>query len=183
MVVPPDMPLTLGYVATGLGLLPLVFVAAFRAPRAYRWLGVAFLISVFADIAAHAVGPMWVSRVYPVSQAALVGAVFLDRTDALWTLGALVFLGLCGVFLEPSGPELFTHTCAWGLAALLAYEIAPQPLRRSLLVYFGWGLAAWFAYVLFPGWTSWLCYQGTRALGIALFGYACWKPAPQLRLT
>lgn len=169
--------------AHGLGLVPLILVAAFRAPRAYWWLALAFAVSFLADTTSHFVNPFWVSRVYVVSQAALVGAVFLDRTDALWTLAALVVLGLIGVFLQPAGPELFTHTCAWGLAALLAYEIAPEPLRRSLLVYFGWGTLAWFAYVAVPGYPSWLAYQGTRLVGIVLFGYACWNPAPQLRLT
>ena len=166
-----------------LGLLPLVLVAAFRAPRAYWWLALAFAVSFLADSVARFTDPFWVSRVYVVSQSALVCAVFLHRTDALWTLACLVALGLLGVFLQPAGPELFTHVCAWGLAALLACEIAPQPLRRSLLVYFGWGLLAWFGYVLFPGWTSWLCYQATRLVGILLFGYACWKPTPELRLT
>lgn len=179
-----DLSTSLPVVATALGAVPLVCVAAARAPRAYWWLALAFGISLLADLTALLTHePFWVSRVYVVSQAALVGAVFLDRTDALWTLAALVFLGLGGVFLEPSGPELFTHTCAWGLAALVAYEMAPQPLRRSLLVYFGWGLLAWAAYVMVPGWPSWLAYQSTRLLGIALFGYACWKPAPELRLT
>lgn len=166
-----------------LGLVPLLLVAAFRAPRAYWWLAGAFGVSFLADSVARYSDPFWVSRVYPVSQAALVAAVFLSRSEALWTLGALVVLGLLGVFLEPAGPELFTHTCAWGLAALLAYEVAPEPLRRSLLVYFGWGTLAWFAYVAVPGYPSWLAYQGTRLVGIGLFGYACWKPAPQLRLT
>lgn len=171
-------------VAWGLGLVPLLCVAATKAPKAYWWLAGAFAVSFLADASALlTAAPHWVSRVYVVSQAALVGAVFLDRPDALWTLAALVFLGLVGVFLQPAGPELFTHTCAWGLVALLAYEIAPQPLRRSLLVYFGWGLLAWAAYVMVPGWPSWLAYQGTRLVGIALFGYACWKPAPELRLT
>lgn len=166
-----------------LGLLPVAFVAAFRAPRAYWWLAAAFGVSFLADSAAHVLDPFWVSRVYVVSQSALVCAVFLHRTEALWTLACLVALGLLGVFLQPAGPELFTHVCAWGLAALVAYEIAPQPLRRSLLVYFGWGTLAWALYVMLPGWTSWLCFQGTRLVGIALFGYACWKPTPELRLT
>lgn len=160
----------------------MILVAAFRAPRACWWLALAFGVSFLADSAAHLVDPFWVSRVYPVTQAALVAAVFLNRIEALWTLGALVVLGLLGVFLEPSGPELFTHTCAWGLACLCASEFAPQPLRRSLVVYFGWGLLAWMAYVMVPGWTSWGAYQGTRVLGIALFGYACWKPSPELRV-
>lgn len=166
-----------------LGLLPIVFAAAFRAPKAYWWLALAFGVSFLADSASHVVSPFWVSRVYVVSQSALVCAVFLHRTEALWTLACLVALGLLGVFLQPAGPELFTHVCAWGLAALVAYEVAPQPLRRSLLVYFGWGVLAWAVYVMVPGWTSWLAYQGTRALGILLFGYACWKPTPELRLT
>lgn len=170
-------------VAHFLGLLPLVLVAAFRAPRAYWWLALAFGVSFLADTASHFISPFWVSRVYVVSQSALVAAVFLDRADALWTLAALVVLGLLGVFLQPSGPEVFTHTCAWGVAALIAYEMAPQPLRRSLLVYFGWGLVAWVAYVWVPGWTSWGAYQMTRLVGILLFGLACWKPQPELRLT
>ncbi len=177
------MPANLPVIATALGAVPFVCAAATKAPRAYWWLALALGVSLLADLSALLTHqPWWVSRVYVVSQAALVAAVFLDRTEALWTLAALVVLGLLGVFLQPSGPELFTHTCAWGLAALIAYEIAPQPLRRSLLVYFGWGLLAWCVYVALPGWDSWLAYQGTRLVGIGLFGYACGKPHPQLRI-
>lgn len=166
-----------------LGLVPVVVVAVTRAPKAYWWLALALGVSFLADSVAHVLDPFWVSRVYVVTQAALVAAVFLSRAEALWTLACLVALGLLGVFLQPAGPELFTHTCAWGLAALVAYEFAPQPLRRSLLVYFGWGTLAWFAYVAVPGYPSWLAYQATRVLGIGLFAYACWHPAPELRLT
>lgn len=171
-----------GEAAHWLGLAPLVLVAAARAPKAYWWLALAFGVSFLADSVAHLIDPFWVSRVYPVTQAALVGAVFLPRAEALWTLVMLVVFGLAGVFLEPAGPELFTHTTAWATAGLIAWEHAPQPLRRSLLWYFWAGVLAWFVYVALPGWSSWTCYQATRVMGIALFGYACWKPAPALRV-
>lgn len=161
----------------------MVGVAAFRAPRAYWWLALAFAVSFLADTASHFVNSFWVSRVYPVSQAALVAAVFLARKDALGILAMLVLAGLAGVFLEPKGPELFTHLVCWLTAAAIASEEAPQPVKRALTVYFGWGVLAWVCYVIEPGWASWGFYQGTRLVGIALFGLACWKPAPQLRLT
>lgn len=170
-----------------LGLVPLGFVVTSRAPRAYRWLALALGISFLADgVTLLTREPWWVSRVYVVSQSALVCAVFLSRKDAMAMLALLVLCGLCAVFLEPKGPEAPLHLIAWFLVVGVASDEAPRPLRRALMTYFGLGAAAWMVYVLFPdGWPSrtWLVFQGTRALGIALFGYACWHPAPELRLT
>lgn len=185
----PHIPGTM-YAAALLGLVPLV--CATRAPLAYRWLAVAFGISFLADaatlvtVALHTHEPWWVSRIYPVSQAALACAVFLPRREAIGMLVVLVLIGLAGVFLEPPRqPELITHTVAWLFVAAVAAEEAPQPLRRSLVAYFGLGTVAWIVYAMHPTWPSlsWEAYQATRVLGIALFGYACWKPTPQLRLT
>lgn len=177
------------YAACLMGVVPLLVAA--RAPIAYRWLAVAFGISFLADLATlltvalHTAEPWWVSRVYPVSQAALACAVFLPRREAMGILAVLVLIGLAGVFLEPPGhPEFVTHIVAWLFVAAVAAEEAPRLLRRSLVAYFGLGALAWTFYVslgLEHSW--WLVYQGTRVLGIGLFGYACWKPTPQLRLT
>lgn len=184
-LIPPVM-----YAAALLGLLPLLF--AVRAPAAHRWLAVAFAISFLADaatlgtVALHTHEPWWVSRIYPVSQAALACAVFLPRKEALGLLVVLVLVGLCGVFLEPPRqPEFITHTVAWLFVAAVAAEEALRPLRRSLVAYFGLGTVAWIVYAMHPTWPSlsWDAYQGTRVLGIVLFGYACGKPAPELRLT
>lgn len=168
-----------------LGLVPLVLVAATKAPKAFWWLAGAFAISWLADtITFFTVQPWWTSRVYVVSQAALVCAVFLPRKEALGLLVFLVLAGLCAIALEPKGPELPLHLVAWGLAAGIAEDEAPLLLKRSLVAYFGLGALAWLFYVslgLEHSW--WLAYQSTRVLGIGLFGYACWHPTPQLRLT
>lgn len=166
-----------------LGLLPLVFVWAKNAPKAFWWLAGAFAVSWLADaVTFFTVQPWWTSRVYVVSQSALVCAVFLSRPQALGLLVVLVCGGLCAIMLEPKGPEIPLHLVAWGLAAGIAEDEAPQPLKRALLAYFGLGSLVWLFYValgLQHSW--WLAYQGTRVVGISLFGYACWKPQPRLR--
>ena len=183
MVVSTGVPVTLGLLATSLGLLPALLVLGTRAPEAHRWLSLAFAISVLADLAALAAGPFWVSRVYLVSQAVLVAAVFVSRREALFYLALLTAAGLAGLAIPVHGPELFTHAVAWGSICLIVHKCAPEPLRRALLAYFGLGLAAWLGYASTHLAGFWFAYQGTRALGILLFGYACWKPAPELRLT
>lgn len=164
------------------GLVPLVCVAVRRMPLAYWWLALSFAVSWVADLAALATEPHWISRAYPVLQSALVLAVFFRRGEVLALTAVMVIAGICSLALQPTGHDIVLHVIAWGFAVLAADE-APEPLKRALLAYFALGILAWIWYVALPGWGTWGAYQATRALGITLFGYACWKPTPQLRLT
>jgi hypothetical protein len=172
-----------------LALVPLLFllVLRMRGQRrdvAWWWLAGAFFVSWLADSAAHVVDPWLMSLVYPVSQAAIVGAVLLERDDAVVFVIALVTIGVGAVLWRGVGtPDVLVHTVAWASVALIVFDRdALGRLRTALLVAFGLGLLAWLGYTIRPGWTLWLCYQGVRALGIALFCRAAWKPVPQLRV-
>lgn len=172
-------------VAHLMGILPLLWLAVVRCKEpAFWWLAVAFGISFLADSAAHWVAPWIISAVYPVSQAALICAVFLPRQDAYTMLGLLLVVGLSSLwFTHASGPDLLLHTTA---AVAVCWIVAPLPalgmLRTALLIYFGLGLLAWYGYVWQPSWASWAIYQACRLVGILAFCRATLKPQPILRL-
>lgn len=170
-----------------MALVPLAWLALLRSHgqrrgAAWWWLATAFAVSWLADTAAHWVDPWQVSVVYPVSQAALVGAVFLSRTDALRLLAALVCVGWFAA-IRPHRPDVLLHVVAWVAVVGVVYDRwALGTLRVALFVYFGGGALAWIGYAAWPGWASWIVYQGTRAAGIALFCVAATRPAPTLRV-
>lgn len=178
------------YLAYSLGVIPLAWLAWLaarwhRRDAAWWWLGGAFFVSFIADSFALAgVEPWLMSLVYPVSQAAIVGAVLLEREDAGLFVLALVTMGIVAVLWRGVGtPDVVVHTVAWGSIAVVALDRAALGrLRLALIVAFGFGWIAWIGYTITPGWTSWICYQGLRALGIGCFCWAASRPAPRLRI-
>jgi len=176
-------------VAAEMGLVPLAWLAwlhvtARRRDPAWWWLAGAFGVSWLADLFALWVDPWFIGTIYPVSQAGIIGAVFLSRQDAIRF--ALVLVGIAGasiVLRGGEGPDVLLRTVAMlGVAGIVWDRWSLGRLRTALLVYFGLGLVAWWWYVGWPGWPSWLVYQGTRAVGIAFFCAASLRPAPDLRL-
>lgn len=184
----------IGWLAASLGIVPLAWLIGLRlrgrrVGAEWWWLALAFAVSFAADIVAFFLAPphRWlVSATYPLSQAAIVGLVFLLRRDAEKLLVALLVVGTVAVlWLAVTGPDVFFRTVAWGaVVGIVVDRYALGKLRAALLIYFGLGLLAWWAYALRPGWPSWGIYQSVRAVGIALFCTACLRPvALQLRRT
>jgi membrane-bound metal-dependent hydrolase YbcI (DUF457 family) len=178
------------YAAWTLGLVPVAWLAwlARRGQRrdaAWWYLAGAFFVSWIADAFALAgAEPRLMSLVYPVSQASLVGAVLLERDDAVRFVLALVAVGIVAVLWRGvDTPDVFVRTVAWASIGIIAFDRdALGRLRLALLVAFGFGWLAWIGYTVTPGWDSWLCYQGVRALGAGTFCWAAWNPAPRLRI-
>lgn len=175
-----------------LGAIPVLWLAGLRlrgrsVDVAYWWLASAFAVSFVADSVARflTADPRWlVSLVYPVSQAALVGVVFLARVEAAQFVVALVIVAIVDLLWHGAAPvPLLLPTVAWlGASSLVVDRWALGTLRTALLVSFGLGTLTWWGYAGWPGWTSWLLYQGVRALGVALFCIAASNPVPRLRL-
>lgn len=174
-----------------MGLVPLAWLAwrtwrETEAPDlAYWWLAGAFAVSWVADSAAHVASPWAVSLLYPITQAALVGFVLLDtdreRVGLVLTLAAVAIVAVAWRGVEQ--PDVLLHTAAWlSVAGIVVDRRYLGRMRVALLVYFGVGCACWWAYVIAPGWTSWSALQLSRALGLALFCYACVETGPVLRL-
>lgn len=161
-----------------MALLPLAFLAWLRwtgrkRDTAWGWIAVAFAVSWLADTAVDAGAPGWaVGFVYPITQAALIGAVLLTRFSAFVFLGALVTaaawsLAIFGVHQ----PDILLHSVAFlGVAgiALERWDI-PNQLRDSLFVYFGLGWVAWLAHAKFVTVATWYPYQSCRLAGLVLF--------------
>jgi len=117
---------------------------------------------------------------YPVTQTALIGAVFLPRREAWLVAGVLLVAAGLGLLLEAPGPSLWMDTLSAGIVVGLVW---PRPLGllcTSLLVGFGGGWLAWVGYMFAPGYPMWGLYQVTRVLATGLF---CWASvSPRLRL-
>lgn len=181
--------LALPEVAHQMALLPLLSLWLLWGAKqdrnvAWWWVAMAFAVSWVADSASHLLPPWVISLAYPVTQAALVGAVLLERRDALLLTVCLGILGIgAATWGDLHGPDLLLRTAAWGSIAVVAYERkALDRLRVSLLVSFGLGLVCWMGYAAWPGWTSWSLYQGVRLAAILIFCSAAVRPAPRLRL-
>lgn len=172
-----------------MALVPLLWLAWLhwrgRDPGlAFWWLAGAFAVSWLADTAAHFANPWVVSKVYPVSQAAIVGMVFLSRRDAMLLIVVLALVGILDVLWIGIGDfDILLRTVAWLSVVGIVWPLRQLGrLRTSLLVYFGLGLAMWWGYAIWPGWTSWLGYQGVRAIGILWFCLAALTPGPRFTL-
>lgn len=170
-----------------MALIPVLWLALKGRDRdaAWWWLSGIFLISWLADTASHTVGHPLMGTVYPVSQAAIVGAVFLPRRDAIILVLALtVVAGGDIAWKGVTGTDVFLRTVAWGAAAGVVFPLWQLGrLRTALLVTFGAGLLAWWGYVLAPGWISWSGYQGVRLASILLFCWASMQTTPHFKLS
>ena len=178
------------YAAWTIGLIPLAWLAvlAVRGQRRgaeWWYLAGAFFVSWIADAFALAgVEPWLMSLVYPVTQAAIVGAVLLDREEAATLIGALVTVGCVAVLWRGVGtPDVLLHTVAWASIALVAWDRAALGrLRLALFIAFGFAWLAWLGYTMNPGWATWLGYQSVRAIGAGCFCWAAAKPGPTFRV-
>lgn len=128
----------------------------------------AFFVSWVTDALAHSIDPSVLSLAYPVAQASLIAMVFLPYREATAVTLFLLVVGVIAA-LYGAGPDVLLRTAAFGVVTVIAWPLAAGPLRSSLLVYFAGGLLCWYAYALWPGWTSWTFYQLTRLAGIVLF--------------
>lgn len=177
-------------VASEQALIPVVWLGWLHLKKrdpglAWWWLSGVFLISWLADTAALLFDPWVMSKVYPLSQAALVGLVFLSRREATQLIIALMFVGIADVLWIGVGDfDVLLRTVAWGAVVGIVYPLRQLGrLRLSLLVAFGLGWFCWMLYALSPGWTTWVAYQLTRFLGVLLFCWAATSPLPQLKLS
>lgn len=191
-------PMTVATIFHHLELIPLVWLVCMHTDgqkrgMAWWWLAAAFTVSWVADTISRELPQeqrWFVSLVYVVSQAALVGAVFLDRLDALRFIIALGIVGVADVLWNGTavlaGPDLLLRTVAWGAIVGLAWQ-TPARVRVSLLVSFGLGLAGWWAIAAFPGtsarWVSYLAYKAAWTAGMGLFCAAALHPAPRLTVS
>jgi len=172
-------------IAHHMALLPLVCLpfTSKRREAAWWWLAAAFGVSWIADSLAHVVSPDMIGNLYPVSQAAIIGAVFLTRRDAWRFFALLGVTSIAMVLLGGStGRDVILRAVAWGGVVWIVWprwELGR--LRASLLVSFGLGLACWLAYAKWPGWASWGTYQSIRLLGYLLFCWAASTPHLKLR--
>lgn len=172
-----------------MGLVPLVWLAILHFQGKIRgaewwWLAGAFSVSWLADTVSHFTGHPLVGMTYPVLQAGIIGAVFIFQRDAILFVVALMVAGIADVLLNGILPhDVFLRTVAWLSVVGVVYPLRQLGrLRTSLLVYFGLGLATWYGYAIWPGWTSWGLYQGVRLAGIVLFCSAAWHPLPHFEL-
>ena len=134
-------------------------------------------VSCLVDNVARVTNPSLVSSVYPLSQAALVAIPVVSRREAALLVVTLFVVGLWSIaHSQGHGPDLALRIVGWGSIVVLAGERLPHGgLRNALVYYFAGSLLLWVAYVWQPGWSSWLAYQGARAVGIGWFLWAAWQ--------
>lgn len=177
-----------------MALIPLIWLAWLEwgekrhLDTAWWWLAAAFLVSWMADSAADLL-PMsqrWVpSMTYPVAQTAIMGAVLLQRTEAIALLGLIVPISVTSTMLGGAeGPEIVLRTFAWLSIVLVAWfrNDLPHRLRLCLIVYFGLGYATWLVHTEWLIVATWYSYHAVRLAGLLLFCWAANENSPHLRL-
>lgn len=165
-----------------LGLLPLLWLGALhirgsRRGPGYWWLAGAFGVSFVADTVARVINPMITSLVYPIAQSAIVGALILRSQFVHSFVRTLLVIAMLAILFMPTF-DVLLRSIAWISLTAAAWQRRDLgELSGVLILHFGGGLVAWWFVVVFaPGATSWLFYQGVRALGILLFCAACNRP-------
>lgn len=161
-----------------MALLPLLWLSIQHgrgrsSGLAWWWIACAYAISWLADNAAHVIDPWTINRIYPVSQAAIIGAVFLCRLDALRFTLTLMTVGIVCIFVSGMAfPDICTHTVAWlTIVGIVWDRWALGWLRSTLIISFGLGLIGYIAYAYWPSWPTWTLYHSIRLIGMFWF---CW---------
>lgn len=175
------MPVWVGVVATLIGLIPLVGVAACRAPRSWWWLAAAFGVSFLADLAGAAGYGMVASQTYPVLQAGLFALVLAPRRTAVGVIAGLAAVSAASLWWRRAhGLDLALHVAAFASTAVLAgRSLAGGWLRATLVAGFVALTAAWVGMAAAPGVLTWGTFQGVR-LAMALgFVLAAWQATSQ----
>lgn len=164
-----------------LGLVPLAWLVALRTgghrlPAAWWWVAWAYAVSFAANTAAHWLDGWAVGTVYPLTQAAFVGAVLLTRRQLYRFLGVMVVVAIIGAGLDSSIP---LRTVAWGTIAGLAWQRRDLgPLRPALLVTFGLGCLVWWWRATARDLPSWAATQTVWLVGTVWYCWAAFRPQP-----
>ena len=163
-------------------MLVVMHVHGERKDRAWWWLAGAFAVSFIADSLAHFLDPWVISLAYPMSQAALVGAVFLSKREALSLLVLLCCATTVAILAKGvQGPDVILSSTANGAVCWMVWDRWELGrLRTALLVSFGAVGLAWLCFSLWQVVPVWYGYQALRLVGLFLF---CWSAStPHLRL-
>lgn len=176
-------------VAHQIEIIPLIWLAVltFRGQRfggEWWWLAGAFFVSWLADTASHWVGQPFVSMIYPVVQAGLIGGVLLYKSDAIKLVVLLILVGVADILWHGIiGTDILLRTVAWLAVVGIVYPFWQLGrLRTTLLVTFGIGWVTWMSFVIWPSTLSWAAYHLTWLAGILLFCWAASNPLPHFRL-
>lgn len=187
---------TLGILAiregsTALGVIPLAWLTVLRFRGQVRHAGwwriaLGFGVSFVVDVLAHftKLGQPELSFVYPVAQVGLVCSAFLLLTQSSVLTAVLAAVAIASAVTgDVTKPELLLRSVAWLAVCGVVYDRPVGRIRVALLVYFGLGLLPWYWFAATRSLPSMLAYQGVRALGIALFCSAAFRPGPKFGLS
>ena len=160
------------------GIIPLAWLVAITLAGKARgamwwWIAVGYGVSYLADSIAHAHPHLAdvMGNTYPIMQAALIVGALVSAKEAALVLGALVWAGLLAI-VWASNVDVLLNTVACGtIAGVALIRPVPPKLRLALVVSFGVGLVAYWAYAADQSWTNYRIYQSERAIGTGLF---CW---------
>ena len=164
-----------------MALLPVIWLgvlSSYGQRRSPLWWALALVLAVswIADTAAHFIDPWIVSAIYPFIQALLLSIVLLPLAALRQVAVVLISVGVLMLWLGgATHPEVIGRTITW--TSLLVVAWPHQAIRWPIVLTFGLGWLGWIAYSLHPGWATWGCFQGIRALGLGSF---CWVSAPKL---
>lgn len=188
--------LTIAVASTALGFLPLAWLAFLKWGRghtinaAYWWLAVALGVSGVVDTLGWFVPKQTgalVSDLYPITQSAIIAAVFLTLAERWIIVAYLVLAGFVSVLISMPGRDVLLATVGWGaVSGIVLDRWALGRLRTALLISFGGIILPWWWYCATPEedratkTAAWLVFQSVRAIGTAWFCYAAWKPGPVL---
>jgi len=169
-------------VAHQVGLLPVLWLALLAARGERRgaewwWVAGAFGVSWLADTVTHVIGHPWlVTAIYPVTQAAMIGAVFQPREEVAFVTMVLLGVALVSLSIEgTTAPQLMLHVAA-GIAIVGMTWHTTSPMKPALHVAFGVNLLPWVLFALWPMWGTWSLYQAVRVVSLVLFCGAALRP-------
>lgn len=149
-----------------LGIVPVLWLVGLHLTgqrRTWPWwvMAAGFGVSFVADFLSWPLA----QQVYPLSQAALFGLVLLpSRRTVEGFVALLVFVATISILArEAAGMDVLLRVVAWlGVAGFAYGMLRPGPLRAVVSGGFLALTVSWLAYLVVPGWATYLTYQGTR---------------------